>query len=502
MLGFVVPNTLLVDRRYSEQRRTVERLYREVELVSLPDGVFNVSQLDTALLIGRDLRSPGEPRLICSSAVYDADKRRFAVDRTASRTIEQVRGAEEPSDGKLWSPPLQQVWTALSDLPRLGGLVRGHWGLRWHSGQKGAIRVFDTPGPGRVSGYMDSSAIDQFVLGAPRYLDARAEEIYGGTNYGWDAPKILANAGRLSRGYWRLAAAVDRSGSRASQQFIGLWPNEDAHDLDLDAVTALLNGPVVNAFLAEHSFDRRFRIRTLEQAPVPKHIPSQLGDLSRAYAVAVRRTAGDPEELASLLGEINKLTLDAYSLPEDLRRDLRAAFGAGERPVRGEATSRRRSRKRRGAYARSELPLFSERPVEDDVGEDIGEALSSADAARQLRSIARAVPVDQWAGQTLTAIELREAAAIKASDLAEWFREGLVVGFPDEYGVDRYPLEQFAQGAPVSGLDEIVETVGNPRVAWLWLRQSHVLLNGRRPIDILKANGIEPLRSLVARDFR
>ena len=80
--------------------------------------------------------------------------------------------------------------------------------------------------------------------------------------------------------------------------------------------------------------------------------------------------------------------------------------------------------------------------------------------------------------------------------------EGLIVGFPDEYGTDRYPLEQFAQGAPVSGLNEIVETVGNPRVAWLWLRQPHVLLDGRRPIDILKANGIEPLRSLIARDFR
>ena len=249
--------------------------------------------------------------------------------------------------------------------------------------------MFDTPGPGRVSGYMDSSAIDQFVLAAPRYLDARAEEIYGGTNYGWDAPKILANAGRLSRGYWRLAAAVDRSGSRASQQFIGLWPNEDAHDVDLDAVTALLNGPVVNAFLAEHSFDRRFRIRTLEQAPVPKHIPSQLGDLSRAYAAAARRTDGDPEKLASLLGEIDELTLDAYSLPEDLRRDLRAAFGAGERPVRGKATSRRRSRKRHGDDAKSELPLFSERPVEEDVGEDLGRVLSPADAAGQLRSISQ-----------------------------------------------------------------------------------------------------------------
>ena len=51
--GFVVPRALLVDRRYREQRRAIERQFREVELVSLPDGVFNVSQAETALLIAR-----------------------------------------------------------------------------------------------------------------------------------------------------------------------------------------------------------------------------------------------------------------------------------------------------------------------------------------------------------------------------------------------------------------------------------------------------------------
>lgn len=91
MLGFVVPNTLLVDRRYRSQRRAVEQLYGEVELVSLPDGVFNVSQLDTALLIARDLRQPGASQRVRSSAVYDADKKRFAVDRIPSHISEETR---------------------------------------------------------------------------------------------------------------------------------------------------------------------------------------------------------------------------------------------------------------------------------------------------------------------------------------------------------------------------------------------------------------------------
>ncbi|WP_052161192.1 N-6 DNA methylase [Hoeflea sp. BAL378] len=500
MLGFVVPNTLLVDRRYRDQRRSVEKRYQEVELVSLPDGVFNVSQLDTALLIARDIRDPGTPQLVRSSAVYDADKRRFAVDRAASHTTTQLRNADSP-DGNLWSPPLQHVWTALSGLPTLGDLLHGHWGLRWNGGQKGASRVFDTPGPGRAPGYMDSSSLDQFVLDKPRYLDVRPNEIYGGDKYDWDAPKILANAGRLSRGYWRLAAAVDREGRRASQQFIAFWPKDAAHGEDLDAIAALLNGPVVNAFLAEHSFDKRFRIRMLERAPVPRDIPPDLGDLSRAYAASASRPDSDPRELSAILDHMDALTIEAYGLADDLKGNLIAAFGFGERPVRG-AVLRRRSRKPRTGDKAPALPLFSQGPVEEDEGISLGAALSPAEGAAQLHAISKDIPVDQWAGRTLTASDLSEAAAIDLGDLARWREEGLVFVFPDERGADRYPVEQFVGGSPVAGMGEIAATIGDPRVAWLWLRQPHVILARRRPIDVLKTNGIEQLRSLVTRDFR
>ena len=308
MLGFVVPNTLLVDRRYREQRRAVESAYREIELVSLPDGVFNVSQLDTALLISRDLRDIHEPQRLRSSAVYSADKKRFSVDRMPSHESEQVR-ATVAEDGALWSPPLHHVWSALERRPKLGTLIHGHWGLRWHGGQKGTPRAFDAPADGREPGFMDSSALDQFALAAPLYLDVRPEAILAGSNLDWDAPKILANAGRLSRGYWRLAAAVDRDGRRASQQFMGFWPHVNQQDIDLDAIVALLNGPVINAFLTEHSFDKRFRIGMLERAPIPVSIPAMLGDLARSYTAAVRQPGTDPVVLTSQLDKIDQLTL-------------------------------------------------------------------------------------------------------------------------------------------------------------------------------------------------
>jgi len=303
MLGFVVPNTLLLDRRYRDQRRTVERLYREVELVSLPDGVFNVSQLDTALLIARDLRGTNESQIVRSSAIYDADKKTFVVDRKPSHCVEEVRSAGEVGEGRLWLPPLQHVWAALSSLPTLNSQVYGHWGLRWRGGQAKTKRFFDQPGDGRAAGFMDSSVLDQFVLGDPGYLDVRPSEIYAGLGYDWDAPKILTNAGRLGRGYWRLAAAVDRGGRRASQQFIGFWPTAGA-STDLDAIAAIINGPVVNAFVAEHSFDQQFLPfgcpTTLVTGPIrvaKDHFDQGLADcLANAFLTIGKRRGFSPDQ--------------------------------------------------------------------------------------------------------------------------------------------------------------------------------------------------------------
>ncbi|MFT3975732.1 MAG: SAM-dependent DNA methyltransferase [Sphingomonas bacterium] len=501
MLGFVVPNTLLVDRRYRSQRRAVEQLYGEVELVSLPDGVFNVSQLDTALLIARDPREPGASQRVRSSAVYDADKKRFAVDRIPSHISEETREVSATADGTLWSPPLQHVWGALRDLPTLGSLVHGHWGLRWHGQLKVTPRVFDTPGPDRVPGFMDSRALDQFVLGSHRYLDASSGAIRWGAGYPWDAPKILANAGRLSRGYWRLAAAVDRQGRHASQQFIVFWPTPDHADIDLDAVVALLNGPVINAFLTEHSFDKRFRIRTLENAPVPARIPAKLGDLSRAYTAAAQDPDTSPEKLAKLLAAVDASILEAYDLDADLTADIKAAFGASERAVRG-VSSKRRSRKSAGKVAPSALPLFLGTSVEEDRGEDLGDALTDEEVDRQLQLLATAVPVERWAGPVMNARDLCERLEVSPELLDSWTKGGKVASFADERGGALFPLAQFVGAAPVEGLDRVVSEIGDARVAWLWLTQPVAGRGREAPLEILKARGLDELLPLIDRDFR
>jgi hypothetical protein len=503
MLGFVVPNTLLVDRRYRAQRELIEQLYREIEMVSLPDCIFNKSQAYTALLIARDRLQPGDKQTIRSSDVLDSDKRRFAVTGQPSRIREEVREPRSSQDGTLWLWPLGRVWKALANRPKLGELMHGHWGLRWKKGQKG--RDHDRSGPGRRLGFMNSSVLNQYIVANPRWLDTGSEQIYGGGNWPWEAPKILCNAGRLGRGYWQLAAAVDRDGMRASQQFIAWWPQKGNEDLDLDAMAALLNGPVINAFLTERSFDKRFRIGALDEAPIPYEIPAELGDLSRAYALATRRAAPDSPELAKLLKQIDEIVLGAYQLPTELESDLLDAMMNGERPLSGPNSRRRRigNRPPEPSSDYSEIgPLFAAvNEPEIDVGEDFGDEVPLAERDSLLRSITKPIPITEWAGAVMSSAELADVMSVEVEQLLRWRKMDLVVALEDVRGERVYPVQQFVEGQPVIGLKEIVGLIGNARVAWLWLRQPHALLDRKLPLDALKSGGLQEVLRVAARDF-
>lgn len=330
-IGFVVPRALLVDRRYREQRKAIERQFQEVELVSLPDGVFNVSQAETALLIARGRAAERSAQVIRASEVDDCDRRSFAQTGMPSRTREAVQNWSASGDGNLWMPPLSAVWQHLNLLPKLGDLVEGHWGIRWNDGNQ-ASHFSKVPAPDWKPGLFSAQDHRQLRFGQSGWLDVDPDTVYGAGNLPWDEPKILCNAVRLSRRYWRLAAAVDRSGLLASQQFVGLWERGDTHDLDLDALAAVINGPVANAFVADYSFDKRFRIKTILSAPIPAVLPPRLGDLAREYAAMVRGHDA-PHWLADLLIEIDAEVLAAYDLPPRLERMLLTAFTGSERPV-------------------------------------------------------------------------------------------------------------------------------------------------------------------------
>ena len=139
--------------------------------------------------------------------------------------------------------------------------------------------------------------------------------------------KVIINNQRSSRGPWRLAAAADESGLWASQQFTGLWPTAD---YGVRVLAAVLNGPLANAFVTEHSTDHDFTNVMLAKLPLPRNLDTvQISKVVREYEDALENKrqsllAEDDggEELNRLLLWIDALVLKGYDLPPRLEHQL------------------------------------------------------------------------------------------------------------------------------------------------------------------------------------
>ena len=132
-----------------------------------------------------------------------------------------------------------------------------------------------------------------------------------------------------------MAAAADRSGLVASQGFFGVWPT--ANELPLDALEAILNGPLTNAFLSERASNQHFTNELLKLLPIPKRPLHDIVDAVKRYraargrfeAEALRSPDGD-QHLNRLLVEVDAEVLRAYDLPPRLERRLLEFFRGHE----------------------------------------------------------------------------------------------------------------------------------------------------------------------------
>ena len=63
-IGFVLPPTFILERRYREVRSLLERTYGTVEIVEIPDDVFSASRMAASLLIAKDRRTATDEPVI------------------------------------------------------------------------------------------------------------------------------------------------------------------------------------------------------------------------------------------------------------------------------------------------------------------------------------------------------------------------------------------------------------------------------------------------------
>jgi type I restriction-modification system DNA methylase subunit len=336
-IGFVLPEPFIRGARYQEQRVKIEKKYRNIEVVELPDRIFKHAVVRTSLLIAREPRSSQQKTVgtfLRATVVAARDREEFLRSGKTSATRTANRNSFNDA-GELWIGELASLWEWLRSYRKLKDFASVHRGIEWASGLQSSA-VSTTLRKGYAAGISKASAVQAFAIVNPVYLDVRPQNLRGGAiNLEWSENKILANAARLSRGPWCFAAAVDRDKLIASQQLYGIWPN---NGVNLEVLAAVLNGPVANAFIAIHSPADRIRRSTLLSVPIPENVPPKVSELVKQYARLVAQGADLFSERLTeradlLLDQIDALILKAYDLPPRLEKELLEFFRNTKRPT-------------------------------------------------------------------------------------------------------------------------------------------------------------------------
>ncbi|PBB24486.1 hypothetical protein FJV83_19215 [Mesorhizobium sp. WSM4307] len=108
--------------------------------------------------------------------------------------------------------------------------------------------------------------------------------------------------------------------------------------------------------------------------------------------------------------------------------------------------------------------------------------------------------IQAWAGQIAGPTHLEEHYGIARSTLHWWQRHNDVVALRKGARKHVFPLAQFIDGRPAPGIRQVLASIANPRLAWLWLTRPSSLLEGRIPIEMLRQDLAEEV-ILAARDF-
>jgi hypothetical protein len=138
------------------------------------------------------------------------------------------------------------------------------------------------------------------------------------------AAQILLNYAPASRGPWRLKALIDRDGHPVTSRFITVRPT--AGSISIEALWALLNGPIANAFAYSHLGKRDNIVGDIRRIPLPAQCSSAALDRAVAAYWDAASKQTESTELDRLLLRVDAEGLKLYNLPLDLEQQVLSVF--------------------------------------------------------------------------------------------------------------------------------------------------------------------------------
>ena len=335
VIGFVLPR-IFVDGRgaYAEVRELVAKRFASIEITLLPDRAFDADS-EIALLIATD-PIPHRTCRVVNRKVNDDPLSWSQFEGAHSVSSEYFADISvDEARETLLVPELPEVWDFLVNYPTLSDVAELHRGIEWNlplTGKRGAETgnrsklVSDDPHTGYRLGVAPKTEFSVFEQPRLAYLSFKPEVQRGNAwKYAWGLPKAILNKAARSRGRWRIAAFPDSAGLACYQTYTGVWPKSDL--FDEWSLSAILNSPVINAFVATREGKTDVTMETLALAPVPYFTEAQrmkLRELITEYqtitsAIPLAGVVGHAE---SILKQIDATVLAGYRMPPRIERQI------------------------------------------------------------------------------------------------------------------------------------------------------------------------------------
>jgi hypothetical protein len=336
VLGIVLPRRFLDGAAYKPVRQELSKRFGELQLVALPDGIFEKSDLETALVIATEPRTTNRSTVSLSfTQVAEKDRKAFLTQYAFTRRDQTERTINEATDS-LNVVALRNLWHRLARLDSIRDFADIHKGVEWRSSTDPDRYLSAKPKTGFREGVFSAQKLFAFERPETKYLcfqrEYRRLRAPGGFDLPWEKPKVFVNAARVSRGPWAIAAFSDSSGLISNKRFHAVWPQAPWTAASL---AAILNGPVANAYVCVHDFKLDVRKQTLEGIPLPRWGTEEISSLERlvsAYKKSLKVPLGAAAAEANLLA-IDAFVLKGYGLPPRLERQLLDFFQDAKRPV-------------------------------------------------------------------------------------------------------------------------------------------------------------------------
>jgi type I restriction-modification system DNA methylase subunit len=336
MLGFVLPSSFTNGRSYRAARKRLADVYGNISLIALPDIAFRFSEAETVVLLAYDRAATERKWYRASIAKRDYDR----FWRTGHPTWEDVEHVDTPieSEPQLWENPLaRNLREQLKEYTPLGLVADIHRGIEYIGSVKDHVST--NPREGFAQGLQNvEDGLEPYVIRRWRYL--RIDPAVMRRNaylLPWHEKKVIVNTARISRGPWRIVAAVDEAGLVCYKLFYGIWPKDNT---SLELIASVLNGPVANTLLSASMTARDNLLRDFKTIPLPRlsvHDMALVRELVHAYRSLPERQSDQVEKqyddlYDDLMVQIDTIVLSGYALPDWLEAKLMDFIGSAKRP--------------------------------------------------------------------------------------------------------------------------------------------------------------------------